>query len=312
MVLLKGPSANAFRGGYLNVNKPAEWTSTDVVRKLKGMTKVKKIGHGGTLDPIATGVLPICLGNGTRFAEMILLGTKQYRITLQLGVATNTYDSEGDVTDEADFSSVTKEQAERALEDFRGKFEQTPPMFSAVKHNGKRLYELARKGIEVERKSRTVEVKRLELTRWEPPEADLEVECSHGFYARSLAHEFGQALGCGAHLTGLVRTSSGPFNIENSHTLEEIQEHVDAGNWQELVDPIDFTLQHLPSVKLDPITAESVQHGQALAVSQFGPPAGAKPGQQLRAYDPEGQLIAILVFEPERLGWRPDKVLAAR
>ena len=110
MVLLKGPSANAFRGGYLNINKPSEWTSTDVVRKLKGMTKIKKIGHGGTLDPIATGVLPICLGNGTRFAEMILLGTKEYRITLKLGVATNTYDSEGDVTDEADFfraNSVT-------------------------------------------------------------------------------------------------------------------------------------------------------------------------------------------------------------
>ena len=190
MVLLKGPSGNAFRGGYLNVNKPAEWTSTDVVRKLKGMTKVKKIGHGGTLDPIATGVLPICLGYGTRFAEMILLGTKEYRITLQLGVATNTYDSEGDVTAEADFSKVTQQNAENALEAFRGKFDQTPPMFSAVKHQGKRLYELARQGIEVERKSRKVEVMRLELTRWEPPEVDLEVECSHGFYARSLAHHF--------------------------------------------------------------------------------------------------------------------------
>lgn len=310
MVLLKGPSANAFRGGYLNVNKPAGWTSTDVVRKLKGMTKVKKIGHGGTLDPIATGVLPICLGNGTRFAEMILLGTKEYRLTLQLGVATNTYDSEGDVTDEADFSGVTEEQAEAALEGFRGKFDQTPPMFSAVKHNGKRLYELARQGIEVERKSRKVEVKRLALTRWEPPAAELDVECSHGFYARSLGHEFGQTLGCGAHLTGLIRSSSGPFMIKDSHTLEEIQEHVDAGNWQDLVKPLDFTLQHLPSVKLDPIATESVMHGQALSVSQFGPPTGAKPGQQLRAYDSEGQLIAILVFEPERLGWRPHKVLA--
>ncbi len=312
MVLLKGPSPNAFRGGYLNVNKPAEWTSTDVVRKLKGMTKVKKIGHGGTLDPIATGVLPICLDNGTRFAEMILLGTKKYRITVQLGVATNTYDSEGDVTAEANFSQVTHEQAEEALSDFRGKFQQTPPMFSAVKHNGKRLYELARQGIEVERKSREVEVKQLDLTRWEPPVAELEVECSHGFYARSLAHEFGQKLSCGAHLTGLVRTSSGPFQIEGSHTLEEIQEHVDAGTWHDLVDPIDFTLQHLPSVKLDPVTAEAVQHGQPLSVSQFGPPTGAKPGQQVRAYDAESQLIAILVFEPERLGWRPDKVLAAK
>lgn len=310
--MLKGPSANPFRGGYLNVNKPTDWTSTDVVRKLKGMTKVKKIGHGGTLDPIATGVLPICLGNGTRFAEMILLGTKEYRITLQLGVATNTYDSEGDVTAEAEYSDVTEEMALGALDGFRGKFQQTPPMFSAVKHNGKRLYELARQGIEVERKSRQVEVKRLDLTRWEPPEAELEVECSHGFYARSLAHEFGQNLGSGAHLTGLVRTRAGRFDIKDSHTLEEIQEHVDAGTWRDLVQPIDFTLEHLPSVKLDPITSEAVQHGQALSVAQFGPPTGAKPGQQLRAYNADAELIAILVYEPERLGWRPDKVLAAK
>lgn len=311
-MLLKGPSASAFSGGYLNVNKPAEWTSTDVVRKLKGMTKVKKIGHGGTLDPIATGVLPICLGNATRFAEMILLGTKEYRITLKLGASTNTYDSEGDVTGTADYSAVTRAEAETALDPFRGKFEQRPPMFSAVKHNGKRLYELARQGIEVERKTRQVEVKRLELTRWEPPEAELDVECSHGFYARSLAHEFGESLGCGAHLSGLVRTRAGRFDIEDSHTLEEIQEHVDAGTWKDLAEPIDFTLQHLPSVKLDPITAEAVQHGQSLSVAQFGPPSGAKPGQQVRAYDTESQLIAILIYEPERFGWRPNKVLVAR
>ncbi len=312
MVLLKGPSANAFQGGYLNINKPADWSSTDVVRKLKGMTKVKKIGHGGTLDPIATGVLPVCLGSGTRFAEMILLGTKEYTITLQLGVTTNTYDSEGDVTGEADSGDVTREQAEKQLDAFRGSLEQTPPMFSAVKHQGKRLYELARKGIEVERKARKVEVLKLDLARWEPPVVELTVECSHGFYARSLAHDFGQALGCGAHLTGLVRTRAGIFDIEASHTLAEVQERVDAGDWQELVEPLDFTLQHLPSVKLDPIAAEAVQHGQPLSVSQFGPPAGSKPGQQLRAYDADSRLIALLVYEPEKLGWRPDKVLAAK
>lgn len=310
MVLLKGPSTDPFRGGYLNINKPPEWTSTDVVRKLKGMTKVKKIGHGGTLDPIATGVLPICLGNGTKFAEMILLGTKEYVITLKLGVTTNTYDSEGDVSGEADFSEVTQEQAEKALDNFRGQFEQVPPMFSAVKHNGKRLYELARQGVEVERKRRKVEVKQLSLTRWEPPEAELHVECSHGFYARSLVHDFGQELSCGAHLTGLVRTRAGRFSLEDTHTIEDVQERVNNGDWHSLVEPLDFTLQHLPSVKLDPTTAEAVQHGQPLSVSQFGPPTGAKPGQQVRAYNSDSELIAILVFEPQKLGWRPDKVLA--
>ena len=312
MVLLKGHSTNSFNGGYLNVNKPAGWTSTDVVRKLKGMTKVKKIGHGGTLDPIATGVLPVCLGHGTKFAEMILLGTKEYRITLTLGVTTNTYDSEGDVTGESDSSGVSQEDAEAALESFRGEFEQRPPMFSAVKHNGKRLYELARQGVEVERKTRTVETRQLRLTRWEPPVAELDVECSHGFYARSLVHDLGQALGCGAHLSGLVRTRAGRFDISDSHSLEDIQEHVDSGTWTSIVEPIDFTLQHLPSVKLDPVTSEAVQHGQSLSVAQFGPPTGAKPGQQARAYNEESELIAILVFEPEKLGWRPHKVLAAR
>jgi tRNA pseudouridine55 synthase len=312
LVLLKGPSFHAFSGGYLNVNKPGDWTSTDVVRKLKGVTKIKKIGHGGTLDPIATGVLPICLGNATRFAETILLGTKEYRLTLTLGKTTNTYDSEGDVTSERDWSGVTRELAEAALEKFRGKYEQTPPMFSAVKQGGKRLYELARQGIEVERKARNVEVQQLTLISCELPEIVLDVECSHGFYARVLAHEFGEALGCGAHLSGLIRTRAGKFKIEESHTLEEIQEFANEGQWRELVVPMDFTLQHLPSVTLDPISTETVQHGQALSVGQFGTPVGAKPGQQLRAYDSDANLIAILVFEPEKLGWRPEKVLAAR
>lgn len=311
MVLPKGPLANAFSGGYLNVDKPRDWTSTDVVRKLKGMTRIKKIGHGGTLDPIATGVLPVCLGNGTRFAEMILLGTKEYRITLTMGATTNTYDSEGDVIEEHEYAHITREDVEMVLKDFRGKFEQTPPMFSAVKHNGKRLYELARQGIEVERKTRQVEVKRLDLTGWSPPETEFEVECSRGFYARSLVHDVGQALGCGAHLSGLVRTKAGRFGLKDAYSLEEIQEHVDAGNWQKLVVPIDFTLQHLPSVQLDPIAAEAVQHGQALSVAQFGPPAGTMPGQQVRAYNSDSELIAILAFEPDRYGWRPEKVLAA-
>ena len=303
----------AFPGGYLNINKPTDWTSTDVVRKLKGITGIKKIGHGGTLDPIATGVLPVCLGAGTRFAEMILLGTKEYRITVTLGSATNTYDSEGDVKEEAEWSDITRETAEKTLDQFRGKLEQAPPMFSAVKHKGQRLYELARKGIEVERKKRQVEVLRLDLTMWEPPVFELEVECSHGFYARSLAHDFGKALGSAAHLTGLVRTKAGLFKLEDAHTIEEVQAAADEGRWQDLALPVDFTLGHLPSIELDPIAQESVQHGQALSVAAFGAPGrGAKPGQRARAYGTDGELIAVLVFEPQKLGWRPEKVLATR
>jgi tRNA pseudouridine55 synthase len=308
--LLSKGTAQPFPGGYINVNKPRDWTSTDVVRKLKRVTGVKKIGHGGTLDPIATGVLPVCLGAGTRFAEMVLLGTKEYVITVTLGAATDTYDSAGEVTDEAEWSGLTRERAEAVLDQFRGEFDQAPPMYSAVKHQGQRLYELARKGIEVERKTRQVEVKQLELLRWEPPELELHVECSHGFYARSLAHDFGRALGSAAHLSGLVRTRAGLFQIEDAHTMEEIEQHAAKGAWQDFLLPVDFTLQHIPLVKLNPLTEESVLHGQPLSVAEFGPPQTAKPGQRVRAYGADGSLVAILLFEPEKSGWRPEKVLA--
>jgi len=304
-------STRRFTGGYINVDKSQDWSSTDVVRKLKGIVGMKKIGHGGTLDPMATGVLPVCLGSGTKFAEMVLLGTKKYLLTVTLGSSTNTYDTEGEVTAEGDFSSVTRAGAEEALGRFRGRIEQPPPMFSAVKHGGKRLYELARQGIEVERKARSVEVFELQLLRWALPAVDLRVECSHGFYARSLAHDLGVALGVPAHLSALRRTQAGPFGIETAHTIDEIEESADAGRLNEVILPVDFTLQHLPPVRLDPLRQEAVQHGRALPVGEFGLPGrgGTKPGQQVRAYGQDGELIAILKFEPEKLGWRPEKVL---
>ena len=310
-MLLNRPEARPFAGGYLNVNKPRDWTSTDVVRKLKGVTRIKKIGHGGTLDPAATGVLPVCLGAGTRFAEMVLLGTKEYRLTVTLGSATDTYDAEGRETDTADMSGLSRESVEAKLDQqFRGKLRQVPPMFSAVKHQGQRLYELARKGIEVERKARDVEVLQLDVTRWEPPALDIDVECSHGFYARSMAHDLGRALGGAAHLSGLVRTRSGAFSIEESHTIEEIEERAREGDWQDFLLPLDFTLKHMPQVKLNQFGEESVLHGQSLSVAEFGPPSGAQPGQRVRAYGPDGSLVAVLVYEPEKAGWRPEKVLA--
>ena len=155
-------------GGFLNIDKESDWTSTDVVRKVKSLTRVKKIGHGGTLDPIATGVLPLCLGPATRFADSILLGTKAYRLTVTLGTATDTYDSEGETVAESDPSAIDRDEVDRALPAFRGTITQVPPMYSAVKHNGQRLYKLARAGVEVERKSRQVEVAHLEITQVVP------------------------------------------------------------------------------------------------------------------------------------------------
>ncbi|NQW20477.1 MAG: tRNA pseudouridine(55) synthase TruB [Chloroflexi bacterium] len=298
-------------GGYLNINKPQEWTSTDVVRKLKGITRAKKVGHGGTLDPMATGVLPICIGSATRFADTVLLGTKSYRIKMLLGSSTNTYDATGDTTAEADWSAVTSDQVIDVLKGFEGKFEQVPPMFSALHHNGQRLYELARKGIEVERPARPVEVMSLELVEFNSPELVLNVECGHGFYARSLVHDIGEKLGTHAHMTGLVRTNSGAFNIQDAVTIEQVNEAAESGDWRELAMPIDTTLQHMRQATLTPVQTEMVKHGRQLAVGDIGNPGEYVSGDRIRAYTPDEELLAILIFEPEILGWRPEKVLAA-
>ena len=298
-------------GGYLNINKPQSWTSTDVVRKLKGVTRAKKIGHGGTLDPMATGVLPICVGSATRFADTVLLGTKSYRITMTLGSSTNTYDSEGDTTAEADWSAVTREQIVESLNDFRGKFDQVPPMFSALHHNGQRLYELARKGIEVERPARPVETMSLDLVEFNAPEVILDVECGHGFYARTLVHDIGEKLVTHAHMTGLVRTHAGVFNLENTVTIEQVIAAADSGDWRDVAMPIDTTLQHMRQATLTSVQVEMVGYGQQIAVYDIGKPGDFESGDRIRAYAPDGELLAILIFEPEKLGWRPEKVLMA-
>ena len=296
-------------GGYLNINKPQGWTSTDVVRKLKGVTRAKKIGHGGTLDPLATGVLPICVGSATRFADTVLLGTKSYRITMTLGSSTNTYDSEGDTTAEADWSSVTRKQVVESFKDFRGKFDQVPPMFSALHHNGQRLYELARKGIEVERPARPVETMSLELVEFNAPEVILDVECGHGFYARTLVHDIGEKLVTHAHMTGLVRTHAGVFNLENTVTIEQVIAAADSGDWRDVAMPIDTTLQHMRQATLTSAQVEMVGYGRQIAVYDIGKAGDFESGDRIRAYAPDGELLAILIFEPEKLGWRPEKVL---
>ena len=297
-------------GGYLNINKAQGWTSTDVVRKLKGITRSKKIGHGGTLDPIATGVLPICIGSATRFAETVLLGTKSYRINVVLGSSTDTYDSTGEKTAEVKSFEVTRSQLIEVLEGFTGEFLQTPPMYSALHYKGKRLYELARAGIEVERPPRSVKVLSLKLVEFEGPELVLDIECSHGFYARTLANDIGEKLGTHGHMTGLTRTHAGPFKIEDTVSIEDVVKLADSGDWRDLLMPIDTTLQHFGRVNLDTSLVEMVRHGRPLSISNIGDNGAHRPGERIRAYTPSGELLAILIFEPERLRWRPEKVLA--
>ncbi|MBI2856891.1 MAG: tRNA pseudouridine(55) synthase TruB, partial [Chloroflexi bacterium] len=210
--------------GILNINKPRGMTSFDVVARVRRLTGVSRAGHAGTLDPDATGVLLVCLGKATRLAGFLSGETKTYRATVHLGVATDTYDASGRVTASCDASSVSLASVREVLTRFRGRIMQAPPAYSALKVGGRRLYQLARSGVHVTPTPRPVDVFRLELTRWAPPELDLEIDCGKGTYIRSLAHDLGSALGCGAHLCALERTRSGPFSLADSVTLGELEE----------------------------------------------------------------------------------------
>ena len=243
----QGPLVN----GFLVVDKPVGSTSMDVVRTIKRLTGMRKrVGHGGTLDPLASGLLPICFGQATRLMEHLINETKGYRMDVRLGVSTDTYDAEGQVVEERDPSDITREQVEEALDAFRGSILQKPPMHSALKKGGKRLYELARQGVEVEREARQVEVYTLDLLEFKPPIVTLESECGRGVYMRSLAHDLGEMLGCGAHTASLVRLRTGGFLIEDAVTLDEFAKAVEEKRWKEMILPLDFPPpQHEGSVR---------------------------------------------------------------
>ena len=304
------PHQPNYSGGYFNVYKPKSWTSSDVVRKLKGLTGFRKIGHGGTLDPIATGILPICFGPATRLAQNTLLGTKEYVVEITLGTATDTYDSLGTITKQMNYDRINVHNIEEILNVFTGTFEQIPPMYSALRHNGARLYQLARNGIEVPRKPRKVKVYANDILSWNPPVLILHVECSHGFYARGLANDLGKKLGSVAHMSGLQRTRSGVFGMDTIKTLEEIQEAITDNLWEDIVLPLDFTLGHMSKIYLNSTSQKLIQHGQPLPILLSNVIKDhCTDGEKIRAYSENNDLIAILKFDAKIQGWQPDKVL---
>lgn len=246
--------------GFLNIYKPKGMTSFDVVARLRRVTKIKQIGHTGTLDPFAVGVLPICIGKATRLIEY-LDDDKEYLATVQFGKDTDTYDLDGTVTKTYD-KKITQEDLISILDDFRGEIEQLPPIYSAIKVNGKKLYEYARNGEEVEIKPRKVFISKLELERfdYEKQEAKILVDCSKGTYIRSIAYDIGQKLDCGGYLTALERTKAGLFNKEYSIPLENFSEISDV--MTNLVNPLDVL--SLPKVELNDIEKERVNHGMAI------------------------------------------------
>lgn len=297
--------------GFLNMSKDAGATSMDVVRAVKRLTGQRKVGHGGTLDPAATGVLPICVGRATKFLNLVLDGHKQYTMRIRLGMATDTYDAAGIATEERDASGVRRDQLEAVLEQFRGEIQQVPPMYSALKREGTPLYKLARQGIEVEREPRGVTVFSLELRGWDPPDFVLEVECGRGFYARSLAHDLGRAVDNAAHLCSLARGQVGPFLLDEAISVQELEGLVKVGNWRERLHPIDFVLTHLPAVQLNPLNEERIRQGQPIRAGMGSSdiPA-AQFGQRARIYSDQGEFVAVARYDPSGPWWRPEKVVS--
>lgn len=271
--------------GVLVVDKPQGPTSFDVVQKVRRALGLKKAGHTGTLDPMATGVLPVCLGEATRVAQFITEADKAYEARLKLGVTTDTLDAEGQVLRERPVPPIDRAVLEAALARFRGTYLQTPPMYSAVKVGGKRLYELARAGEEVARAAREVTVSRLELVDFSATEVTISVACSKGFFVRVLGEDLGEALGCGAHLVALRRTRSGPFTLEQAVPLAEVLAKGPAALAGRLVTEAQ-ALAPLPAFAVTAAEALKVRHGGLVEVAR--PVEG-----QVRVVDPDGLLLAV-------------------
>ena len=266
------------------------------------------MGHAGTLDPEATGVLPICLGQGTRIAEFLTAGTKTYQAQIELGTVTDTYDATGKVIQQEDPSSVTRQEVESALTTFLGLIEQTPPIYSAIKYHGKRLYQLARAGFEVERKARKVETLRLDLIDWDPPLVTIEVECGKGTYIRSLAHDLGQKVGCGAHLKSLIRLKCGPFFLKGAIPLSQLESAFHEGWWQDLLHPIDSVLLQWQATILGGVNERAVRNGRCLRFEEGKQQVAGNYLEYCRAYSLDGCFLAVLRFCAETGLWHPEKV----
>ncbi len=285
--------------GFLNVDKPYGLTSHDVVGKIRRGLSVKKVGHAGTLDPLATGVLVVCLGHATRLSEYVMHTQKRYTAHIMLGATTTTYDAEGEIVTQHPADHLTQSDVEAVLPRFTGDIQQLPPLYSAIKKDGKKLYELARAGQTVDLQPRDVTIHSLSVLSGSAPSFSLDVSCGSGTYIRSLAHDIGAALGVGAYLTDLRRTASGAFFATDALNLDSL---LTDENWQTNLTPPHVALSHIPALYLGEPDAEHIRHGRS-------PHALAAPtdAQALaRAYAPNGDFMAIL--RAENGNWRPHKV----
>jgi len=290
--------------GVLVIDKPVGLTSHDIVQIVRRGTNIKRAGHTGTLDPRASGVLIVLLGPAVRLSEYVSASDKRYQAILKLGSNTDTYDSEGDQLTQADLvpvEEITESHFEETLQGFVGEIEQVPPPFSAVKIKGRKAYEFAREGEEVDLEPRLISVYSLELLEWDSPEAVIDVYCSSGTYVRSLAYDLGKKLGTGAHLIGLRRTKSGRFTLRDAVPLRKLRETFENGTWYQYLIPAAEALSDWPAVDLTDEQIEAIRHGHRV-------PAAHKTANLARGISLQGELVALLEFVEESMEWQPKKV----
>lgn len=321
--------------GLLNINKPKGITSHDVVVRARRLAGQRKVGHAGTLDPLATGVLLVCLGQATRLIEYLIADRKHYRATIRFGLSTDTLDAEGQLISQNDPSGLSEAHLRELLPTFLGEIEQIPPLFSALKRGGRPLYQRARAGEAVEVEPRRVTIHALTWVDWQPPDLALDITCSSGTYIRSLARDLGEAAGVGAHLAELIRTASGRWQLAEAVPLEQLESEAAQGEaiWDKYLHPPDQAVVHLPQVTLSDEATVLVKHGRRVQLdivpgaTHSGPlelSLGTMSEQNrrvegiarlklARAYTPNGDFLAILTLaEPNAKLWQPKKVFEIR
>ncbi|OAG27479.1 tRNA pseudouridine(55) synthase TruB [Thermodesulfatator autotrophicus] len=291
------------KDGVLVIDKPEGMSSTKAVEQVKKKLRVRKAGHGGTLDPFATGVLPVCLGRGTKIAQFILEGDKEYEGLMELGLETDTYDATGEVVARHEVpADLTIEDLQRVFDEFVGVLAQAPPAFSAAKLHGRPLYKYAREGLKIEKPPKRVEILAFEALKYEPPYVHFRVYCSKGTYLRSLVHEVGQKLGCGAVLTKLRRLKKGPFVLEQALTLKELEEKIKEGSIEEYIIPSEEALSFIPSITVGEELAKKIRQGRPLTLASLANMIRLQKVSQkprvpwLRLLTSEGELVAVVEY----------------
>ncbi|MEO5951454.1 MAG: tRNA pseudouridine(55) synthase TruB [Chloroflexia bacterium] len=293
--------------GIFIIDKSEGMTSHDVVSKVRRIIRQKRVGHAGTLDPMATGVLPVVVGRATRLVEYLAEADKAYRTSILLGATSDTYDREGVITATPDAVMPSPAEVERALDAFRGEIEQVPPMHSALKIGGQKLYDLARQGIEVERQARHINITWLEIEAYVPPHLQVFVECSKGTYIRSLAFDLGEKLGTGALLEGLIRTRVAGFTLDDATTLEGLEAAFAEGTWQESLKAPESILAGWEIYSINEATEKAILQGKAVELANADPQKGSTAA--VRGQD--GGLLAVVEWNSAASQWQPRKVFGA-